>query len=196
MGRAKLAIELADGLPLGQLALRSLSESGLLEEIFVVARPDDPLGWLSNTVKESSIPLRVVNCSDASEGMSRSLQCGINAALSSSAEAEATLVALADQPFVTAAMVRRLLFALQSDNGLHYAASANGEAAMPPAVFRRVMLPAFERLQGDAGARALFADRGWRGVALRGSEEDDQRLLDVDDESVLAAARIWYRHLF
>ncbi|GGG79711.1 nucleotidyltransferase family protein [Paenibacillus radicis (ex Gao et al. 2016)] len=182
MGKPKLGMELESGVPLGSLGLRTLLDSEI-EEVIAVVGPGELPSWLRETADAVGrhAKLRVVVCTNSEKGMSQSIKSGINAARSS--RMDAVLVGLADQPFVTAEMVRRLILALEERPELDYAASSSEGVLMPPAIFRLSMLPALAALEGDTGARKLFGQDGYRGQAITydGNESEGGLLLDVDD---------------
>ncbi|MBW7461689.1 NTP transferase domain-containing protein, partial [Paenibacillus sepulcri] len=104
MGETKLSLELSPGITLGSRALREMRQCGL-DSLTVVVRPEDPLLWLYDR-KDYRSPLakyRIVACKEAHLGMSHSIREGLAALLSD--EPDAIVVALADQPFITAALL-------------------------------------------------------------------------------------------
>jgi len=162
MGRPKLSLELSAGNSLGGAALTQLASCGL-DPLVVVVRADDPLDWLPEP-PAGAPAWRTESCFTSSLGLSFSLRCGLNAVLPH--RPDAVLVALADQPFIRAEDVRRLVEAMEREPGLHYAASGNGGAAMPPSLFSKAAFPALERLDGDQGARTIFGSSEFKGVVL------------------------------
>ncbi|MCK9861408.1 NTP transferase domain-containing protein [Paenibacillus sp. ATY16] len=196
MGKPKLPLELSPGVALGSLALRALLASGI-GRIHLVVRPDDPLTWLQD-LRESSLyapQLNIVVCEEASLGMSYSIRAGVDAALSSLPVPDAVVIGLGDQPFVTAAMVRRLLVVMEENPGLDFAASSMRGVVMPPAVIRHTMYKALRGLKGDMGARKLFASPDYTGEIVEFGEEAAELLLDVDDEDSLGQAVRRYRQI-
>jgi CTP:molybdopterin cytidylyltransferase MocA len=90
----------------------------------------------------------VVVCSDWAEGLSASLRCGLDAL----AGAGQVVVLLADQPFITPAVVVRVL----SAPGAAARAVYDGEPGHP-VVIRRPLLDRAAELRGDTGFRDLLA---------------------------------------
>ncbi|WP_367649613.1 NTP transferase domain-containing protein [Paenibacillus sp. NEAU-GSW1] len=199
MGSQKLELELSEGVPLGGQALHVLLDSEL-SNIAVIIRPGEVPGWFRSLQQlarpEKFAACRVVVCAHADNGMSYSIRSGINAARSSRNGFDAIAIALADQPFITAEMVRRLLSVLEQDPQLDYAASACDGVPMPPAVFRASMAPALMSLEGDAGARKLFAQPHWKGSFVEFIGEEQKRLIDVDDAQGLADAIEMFKSIF
>ncbi|ACT01960.1 Uncharacterized MobA-related protein-like protein [Paenibacillus sp. JDR-2] len=162
-----------------------------------MVRPDDPLTWLHD-IRESTLytpQLNIVVCEEASLGMSYSIRAGVDAALSSLPVSDAVVIGLGDQPFVTAAMVRRLLVVMEENPALDFAASSMRGVVMPPAVIRHTMYKALCGLKGDMGARKLFSSPDYEGEILEFDGEDAELLLDVDDEYSLGQAVRRYRQI-
>ena len=183
MGRPKLPLELSAGKSLGGAALTELSKCGL-DPLVVVVRADDPLEWLPPP-PEGASGWRTETCFTSSLGLSFSLRCGLNAVLPR--EPDAVLVALADQPFVGAAEVMRLIEAMERNPELQYAASGSGGFAMPPSLFARSLFPALGKLDGDRGARSIFESPNTKGVVLEMERPDF--FLDVDTETEYEALK-------
>ncbi|WP_243867130.1 NTP transferase domain-containing protein [Paenibacillus sp. BK720] len=184
MGKPKLPLELSPGVTLGSMALRALLASGI-GRIHLVIRPDDPLAWLRDIRRDKLYvsQLNIVVCEEASLGMSYSIRAGVDAALSSSPNPDAIVIGLGDQPFVTAAMVRRLLAVMEENPALDFAASSADGIIMPPAIIRQSMYPALRGLRGDMGARKLFGSPEYKGKIIEFRGKDAEWLLDVDDEA-------------
>ncbi|HZG62890.1 MAG TPA: nucleotidyltransferase family protein [Rubrobacteraceae bacterium] len=87
------------------------------------------------------------------EGMSTSVRAGLRAC---APDARAAVVALADQPFVGAGAIERLVEAFES--GARVAVATYGGEQRNPALFAREVWPLLEReMSGDRGARAVLA---------------------------------------
>ncbi|WP_221469601.1 nucleotidyltransferase family protein [Cohnella nanjingensis] len=188
MGRPKLSLELAPGRRLGGVALRSLLDSRVARPVIAVVRPDDPLDWLDGASGE----VRAVPCPEAERGMSHSIRRGLREAMD--ADADAILVALADQPFVHAACLRGLAATAAADPALDFVACRYAGYDAPPALFRRSMFPALAALEGDKGARALLTDEAFRGRCVAVTEAE--RALDVDTPEGWVRAREVYSRMF
>ncbi len=92
----------------------------------------------------------IVENADPGAGQAHSLHLAIHAAEATAATA--LLVVLADMPFIT----RHHITAVAAKGA--FAASTDGRAPMPPALFPRDLWPDLLRTQGDAGARSLLQD--------------------------------------
>jgi molybdenum cofactor cytidylyltransferase len=88
-------------------------------------------------------------------GLSRSLSCGI--AEAARGPDVAAMVCLADMPFVGTGHLRKLI-ARFDEVAAPVVASTNGDAAMPPALFARVLFDKLRSGEGDRGGKALLAD--------------------------------------
>ncbi|ASS66836.1 MULTISPECIES: nucleotidyltransferase family protein [unclassified Paenibacillus] len=181
MGFPKLRQPLPDGEPLGASAVRAMAGAGL-QRLLVVLREDDDGSWLPGGSGEAAgdAAVEIVACRDASLGMAHSLRCGLAAADDGACgePPDAVLVALADQPLVDAGLLARLADVLLRNPKLDWAACALQGVPMPPAIMRRSMFPALAALEGDRGARQLFAGAGFRGEML--GDVAESSLYDAD----------------
>ena len=148
-------------------------------EVALAARLDPLLvvvGGAQAQVAEAlaGLPLRIIANPDYAAGQSTSLRAGI-AALGQ--DADAVVVLLGDQPFVTAAIVEQLVAEWRCQRGSDRRADICWPARQPSAVRAR-RFPRVAGLQGDQGARAvLAADRARvRLVAF----DDPRPLADID----------------
>ncbi|WP_420872049.1 nucleotidyltransferase family protein [Cohnella rhizosphaerae] len=117
--------------------------------------------------------------------MAHSLRCGIGRAVATGQEA--AIVMLADQPFVTAAMVRALIACWRANPASDYAAGGTGDAMTPPVLLARSTFSRILDLEGDTGAKRLIQSAGFIGVEC--PFEEPALLLDVDTPHDLARAR-------
>lgn len=133
----------------------------------------------------AGIPAALVEHPGRDAGMASSICAGV-AALP--ADAEAVVIALADQPRVSPQVVRALCARWRNDGG---------SAVVPryrdgqghPVLFARAHFAALGELQGDRGARALL-DRLGDACALE--PVDAMRPVDVDTpETLRALAAAW-----
>ena len=90
----------------------------------------------------------VIDNDSPQQGQAHSLHLAIHAAQAT--DAKAILVTLADMPFVTEGLLRKI--SARAD----LAASFNGHTAMPPVLFPRTHWAALLNTQGDAGGRSLL----------------------------------------
>jgi molybdenum cofactor cytidylyltransferase len=130
-----------DGRPLVEHALAAVAAC---ERVVVV------LGARAEEVRAGADlgAAEVVVCAGWADGMSASLRCGLAAV----ADADEVVVALADQPFITAAVVERV----RSTSGPAVRAVYGGVPGHP-VVLRRELLDRAGELRGDRGFRELLA---------------------------------------
>ncbi|WP_274653611.1 nucleotidyltransferase family protein [Paenibacillus humicola] len=186
LGGNKPSAELAPGVRLGGAGLRTFMAAGF-ERIVLVVRSGDRLDWLREVTNERTLAPEIAVCADADKGMAQSLKCGIGRA--EAAGADAAVVMLADQPFVTAELLRALAESLQADPGIDYAASGHADVVGPPVLLTKSMFAAVRSLEGDQGARRLLKDSNFRGKVIRVSVPE--QLMDVDTPEDLRAARLY-----
>ena len=100
MGTNKLALHVGT-MTVGSLALETALKSQL-DEIYIITKDTDDTDWLPEEMK-SDARCTIIKCSTAHEGQSESLRCGIQQAQAD--QADAVIVMLADQPFITVQML-------------------------------------------------------------------------------------------
>jgi molybdenum cofactor cytidylyltransferase len=152
------------GHPLGLHAARALAEVPFRARIAIVG---------SCRIDYAAHGFTAIPNDDPTGDMASSLRLGITAAR----DAKAVVIALADMPFVTAALVQRLLDAAEGPDAV--VASSDGTTPRPPALFGHGMFDALATITGDHGARALI--RSGQHVRAAGAE-----LIDVDTPADLA----------
>ncbi|SEM86536.1 molybdenum cofactor cytidylyltransferase [Paenibacillus sp. OV219] len=158
----------------------------------VVVRSDDPLLWLCDRNRKdrlTSLPkIRITPCKDAVNGMSYSLRSGLTALLPE--KMDAVLVALADQPFISASHLKRLVYVYREDPSLHYVASGYGETVGPPLIMNKSLFPQLLELDGDRGARHILKSPDYVGKVVRYAAE--WTFMDIDTREELGEARqLW-----
>jgi len=132
-----------DGVPMGLHIARTLDAFDFAAR-FVVCAAGSPLAAEFQQLGFSTL----IN-ENPHNGQASSLHIAIRAA--ENTDAQALLVVLADMPFVTPAHIQSII------NCGRLAASHDGSAAMPPALFPRASWPSLSAAQGDAGGRALLS---------------------------------------
>lgn len=122
----------------------------------------------------AGLPLMIVANPDYASGQSSSLRVGIGAL---GPDAGAVVVLLGDQPFVTAAIVARLVAEWRASAAPIVAPIYAGQRGNP-VLFARALFPELLAIQGDQGARAvLAADRARIHLV---EFEDPRPLADID----------------
>ena len=117
-----------------------------------------------------------------SDGLSTSLAAGI-AALPD--DAEAVLVLLADMPFVTAAMLDRLIGAFEAGRPPPIVVPTHGGRRGNPVLWPRRCFADLAAVEGDKGGRELIARQGDAVVAV---EIGAAASTDIDTPEALAEA--------
>jgi len=171
MGRPKLTLQV-EGVPMLQRVLTTLGRSKV-DRVVVV------LGSNAAEVKRSVKFIReviVVNRHYA-DGMSSSLKLGLGEV---SKEADAAIIVLGDQPFVSAKTIDRLVDAYKA-SGARVVVPVYRGARGNPVLFDRRMFGEITGIQGDVGAKSVVAGSGEN--VLEVAVEDDGVLVDIDTPS-------------
>jgi len=125
----------------------------------------------------------VVNASYRS-GMGSSIRTGI---LALAKETDGAMLVLADQPFVTRRLLRRMLRAFEKGGARGMVAAAQGDLVAPPVIFSRKYFAELANLRGDKGARSVI-ERHKEDVTLV-RVRSRRTLSDVDTKDDLEATR-------
>jgi CTP:molybdopterin cytidylyltransferase MocA len=186
MGRAKQLADLA-GRPLLEHVLAAMSAAPVDHLVVVLGAYADRV--LATVDLHRARPLVV---SEWDRGMGRVLALALaevrrgQGGTDAPGDWGAVVVALGDQPLVSAAAVARVVDAWRGGAGPVVSAAYRGRHGHPK-LFDRVVLGELRQLSGDAGARGLLARHpGWVVPVEVGELGSD---LDVDDEPALARAR-------
>jgi len=169
MGKPKLALRWPDGGSVGAESFRQLRLT--VQKTIVVVRTGDSLDWLRDELEQllpqpSGIGDCVIVRSAAAEteGMAASLRAGVSAA--AGLGADGALIALADQPFASCRLMRKLVHAFQASGDADWVAASDGNGPQPPVVLSRRLFSRVLALSGDEGARTLLRDPATRGVLV------------------------------
>jgi molybdenum cofactor cytidylyltransferase len=122
----------------------------------------------------AGLPAEIVENPAYVEGQSTSLRTGI-AALGP--EVDAALVLLGDQPFITPAIVERIVGAWRASGAAIVAPVYRGQRGNP-VLFARAVFDELLAIQGDQGARAILAADPARVHLV--PFDDDRPLADID----------------
>ena len=122
-----------------------------VDALHVVVPPDS-----SRLAALEGIPFVAVEHAGRDAGMASSIRAGI-AALP--AEAEAVVIALADQPLVSPEVIRRLCIRWR-DGGVSAVAPRYRDGRGHPVLFGRSTFDALSALTGDSGARTMLRSMG------------------------------------
>lgn len=154
MGEKKLALPVGK-MSLGSLALETALNSSLYK-VYVITQEQDDGKWISPKLLVDD-KLVVVKCLTADEGQSATIRCGIERAQIE--KADAAMIILADQPFITVLMIDELIACMKKNPLCNYVASSYEALRIPPILFSASMFPALLTLKGDAGARSLLQNQ-------------------------------------
>jgi molybdenum cofactor cytidylyltransferase len=129
---------------------------------------------------------KVVLNSEYRDGLSTSIRAGICAL---STDTDGAMLLLADQPFVTRALLRRMVRVFEERPPVRkIVAAAHRELVCPPVIFSREYFGELMELEGDNGAKSVIdRNKGALRLVKAGSRAV---LADVDTwDDVLAARR-------
>jgi molybdenum cofactor cytidylyltransferase len=168
MGRPKQLLDWG-GQPLVRVAAEEALAAGLGRVLAVVGAAADEVA-----AALAGLPLDVVPCPDYAAGQSASLRAAVGALEPDTA---AAIVLLADQPFVTAAIVAQLAEEWRASGAAIVAPVYRGVRGNP-VLFDRAVFPELLAVSGDRGARALIAADPGRVRAV--PIDDDRPLADID----------------
>ena len=127
----------------------------------------------------TGIDVEIVRNQRAADGISSSVQAGFERA---EIGADGVLIMVADQPFLGAADLNRLIAAFEP--GIAVVAEAEGVRGNP-AILPVSLRPAVARLHGDVGARRLLDQPG---IDVRTVSLNPRALVDVDTPDALRQA--------
>jgi len=174
-GKAKQLAEF-EGTPLVGRAVAMLERSPVGEIVVVVGhRAAEVARELAGTRART-----VVN-EDYETGLGSSLKAGVGAL---SGESRAVVVCLADQPFVTAELIGRIV-SRHRQTGADVVASFSGGLVTPPVLFSSRLYGEMEELRGDRGAKFIIEKH----PDFEKVDVELDVLLDVDTEEDLKRAR-------
>jgi molybdenum cofactor cytidylyltransferase len=163
--------KLTQPLPGNDVSMAVQSARHLLEALpnsVAIIREDDR--ELKSLLLDTGIA--VVENQNAHQGMSSSIACGVKSQERLYPDAKGWIVALADMPFIPAAVIRRVARALRQ--GALIAAPQFNNQRGHPAGFSSQLKDELLRLQGDAGAKTVLA-----------KHPDRLRLIEVPNDSIL-----------
>jgi molybdenum cofactor cytidylyltransferase len=173
-GGAKLAAEL-EGAALLDHAVSAMLGVPAVERVLVV------LGAHAEEVaaRADLAAVETLVCERWRGGISASLAAGVGEL----AEAEAIVITLGDQPFVTAQVIAAIVDRLDDRRPAARATYAGRPGH--PVLIKRALFAQVRSLRGDQGARDLLAGAGLREIECGGLCRDD----DIDTPEDLEAAR-------
>jgi molybdenum cofactor cytidylyltransferase len=174
MGRPKLSLPVR-GTPMIRLAAQAALASRCREVVVVLGTHADHYRPLLD-----GLDVRIVENPDPGEGLGSSIRRGVEAL---SPDATGVVILLADQPFVGADVIDRLV-EVAATEGRRIVASAYHGTVGVPAYFDRAFFLELLTLEGDRGARSVIERYPKEGVALPLPES---AAADVDTAEDLSA---------
>lgn len=174
MGTSKLALPVGK-MSLGSLALETALNSSL-QKVFVIVQEKDDRNWISQKLINHE-KLVIVNCTTSQHEQSASLRCGVEQ--TQNEKANAAMILLADQPFITVLMIDELINCMKNNPTCNYVATMHNDLLIPPVLFSESMFPELLTLRGDVGAKSLLQnDAKFTGEKIRC--DDNRFIFDVD----------------
>ena len=136
---------------------KSLIRHSILEALPVASPLIVVLGSHVDTViaEIREHPIQIARNHLWEEGMSTSIQCGLNHLLSTNPYAEKAIFTVCDQPYLSTGILQALILKQQA-SGQAIVASAYDDAVGIPSLFSRSMFPELLSLSGDSGAKKLI----------------------------------------
>jgi CTP:molybdopterin cytidylyltransferase MocA len=97
------------------------------------------------------------------------------------------MLLLADQPFVTRSLLKRMLRAFERQGARGIVAAAQGDLVSPPAIFSSKYFGQLAGLRGDWGARSVLKENAGDVALVR--VRSRRTLTDIDTRDDFEAAR-------
>jgi molybdenum cofactor cytidylyltransferase len=173
MGTNKLLLDVG-GIPLGSLALQAALESQV-HQVLIITKRDDRLSWIAPHLFKSHYGKKwaSVQLKKSNQGQAYSIIRGVKEAIH--LRADAILLQLADQPFVTTGIINLLIEAYRKEPSKIFFACSDQGVIRPPVLFTKNFFSRLIELQGDKGARDL----------LKGDFREKGEIYDFDYEEFL-----------
>ena len=150
LGQPKQLLRFGDKTLLAQICEVALAVEN--QQVIVV------LGAHCEAIKPAieQLPVQILTNEKWADGMGSSIACGISHLPKN---ADAVLLLLCDQPFVTAAFLEKLIEKWRSSNS-RIVTSAYGGTFGPPAILDKKLFPELAALHGQHGAKKLMEKYG------------------------------------
>ncbi|WP_404328575.1 NTP transferase domain-containing protein [Mesobacillus maritimus] len=196
MGNPKLSLTLGSS-NIGSLCLTSAIQS-TLDHVVVVKKTEDSLAWLDSILQEGNGKSRWTACTseNAQLGQAYSLKAGIRAAIK--LEADAVVLLLADQPFLSTNVVNKLICtyrqAVEQGKDPEFVAVEYDGLKRPPVLFSNSVFTKLLELNGDQGARQLIRNDRLSGMTI--PCRNQLTFFDVDTKEDYQKALIEGRKMF
>lgn len=177
-------LALVEGQTLVERATRCALESGARQVLVVTGAHADEVAAALVPLRAEHGHLHLLHNADWAEGQSSSLRQAVHFLLAQPHPPEALLCLPVDQPWLEAALLRRLVHAWRSGADLA-APVVDGAVRGAPAIFDRSLLAELQAVEGDKGGRDLLRRHAERLVTLPVAAHT---LLDVDVPADLPGA--------
>ncbi len=176
-------LALVDGRPLVERAARCALASGAQQVLVVTgAAAEQVQQALEPLQSEAGARLQMVHNAEWAAGQSGSVRTALRTLLHGAMPPQALLCLPVDQPWLSPALLRRMLTAWRAGADL-VAAQVEGELRGAPALFDRSLFAELALVEGDKGGRELLRRHAARVVAL---PAEAATLFDVDTAGDLA----------
>jgi len=163
MGKPKQTLQLEDG-PMLEMVLQTLRQTKVGRVVVVLGAHSSVVrGWVKFGKEKVVVNPRF------KEGMSGSIRLG----LAEAEEADAAMIVLGDQPFVSPGTIDRIIDAYVSSRSPVVVPVYHGRRGNP-VLFDRSLFPQIRRIRGDVGAKSVVS-----------GNEDKLLQVDVNDEGIL-----------
>ena len=163
MGKPKQTLQLEGG-PMLERVLQTLRQTKVGRVVVVLGAHSSVVrGWVKFGKEKVVVNPRF------KEGMSGSIRLG----LAEAEEADAAMIVLGDQPFVSPGTIDRIIDAYVSSRSPVVVPVYHGRRGNP-VLFDRSLFPQIRRIRGDVGAKSVVS-----------GNEDKLLQVDVNDEGIL-----------
>lgn len=137
---------------------RSFIQYAVAEAIKVTLDVIVVLGANHDVVKREmeSLPVKIVYNKDWEEGMSSSIRCGISALLNKNSLADAVIIVVCDQPFLSSTVIVELVEKYEATQKPIVACSYKNTIGTP-VLFDKSFFPHLLKLKGQSGAKKIIS---------------------------------------
>jgi molybdenum cofactor cytidylyltransferase len=122
--------------------------------------------------------IHIVKNKDWIEGMASSIRCGIEMLTQISPSADAVILMVCDQPFVSASLLNNLVSTQKSTSKLIVTCQYRNVVG-PPTLFYKTIFPDLLGLKGDTGAKNIVANY----INDVATVQFDEGIIDIDTET-------------
>jgi molybdenum cofactor cytidylyltransferase len=184
MGTPKQLLDL-EGRTLIERILEAALDSRLNPVLCITGKAHDAI-----VEKTRHLPVEVLPNEAWQEGMSSSIRCGVSH-LEKSFNLDGLMLMVADQPFITAELLTRLMRRFEDEQAQAFGKAdvvvlpSLGDRRGNPALFSPACFGHLKALKGDEGARQLFGEFRLCEVPVR----DEHIFFDIDTLEDLEFAR-------